>query len=348
MDAFVNKNRYPWSNEMLRDLYKSTDDYCEQWLSKGDTPGHEFHGNQYGFGGTSDASQKANAASKELRASSTAEGHQQAADLHTAAAEEASAAGDSRGTEYHQGASDFHSKEAFKLSEKPNLDSAAKDIKFPKGKNTSITSGSYTWTKHGGYADAVIRNVSHAAGSAGFTSSHVSTNSPDGSYMGGVTTYRRGNQELTISSNYGPTAANNYHSITLRTVGPKKAAGGDLEKGGPGSGPHPGAGKQIDPAAYHKSPAKQRTAVLKSQLASHKDKYVPQDKIEEQMRGLSKEGKASFYLKNKEVGKLEGIGRAMANKGWNTSDKEQRKYFHFAINCWDKAAATHESMKEIK
>jgi len=97
------------------------------------------------------------------------------------------------------------------------------------------------------------------------------------------------------------------------------------------------SGGTTDWKAYSKLPPNEKLAVLKDKLANYKSKYVPADKQERAMQGMTEGQKQKWYVTNKQVGRYEGVSRAMANKGWAAKGSEQRKYFHFAIALQDKA-----------
>lgn len=77
--------------------------------------------------------------------------------------------------------------------------------------------GTYSWHKHGGYADNVKKKLYDSIPKAGWKKvEDTSHGSPDGSVMGGGTHYRKGDHILKTGSSYGSVAYDNFHHISIQ------------------------------------------------------------------------------------------------------------------------------------
>jgi hypothetical protein len=92
---------------------------------------------------------------------------------------------------------------------------------MPTGFKRIGDSGSFVWTKRGGYADRTFTALRTKRAALGFQSVlDRSHGCPDGSVVGSATTYRDANGNvLIVSSALGVTRHDNYFRVELQLAG---------------------------------------------------------------------------------------------------------------------------------
>jgi len=90
-------------------------------------------------------------------------------------------------------------------------------LKLPTGKGASAGPWGYSWSKDGGYCDAIMRRVEHELVVHSFSNlSSSENNSPDGNVIGHGRVWKNPvGWTVEICNSYGVLADNNYFSIRL-------------------------------------------------------------------------------------------------------------------------------------
>jgi hypothetical protein len=79
--------------------------------------------------------------------------------------------------------------------------------------------GTYSWHKHGGYADKVKAKLNASLPKAGWKKVESTQHgSPDGSVMGHGHHYRKGDHILKSGSSFGSVKYDNFHQISIEKV----------------------------------------------------------------------------------------------------------------------------------
>lgn len=93
-----------------------------------------------------------------------------------------------------------------------------KGLALPGGKGVfhDHETGTYHWSKHGGYAHNTMAKLSASLHKAGWKKVDASSHAtPDGSYMGSGTHHEKGQHTLKMSSTYGNVKSDNSHYVHI-------------------------------------------------------------------------------------------------------------------------------------
>ena len=141
----------------------------------------------------------------------------------------------------------------------------------------------------------------------------------------------------------GPNSGNRGHRGIPGHRGGSSPRGSNIGVSRIGLGP-----QRFDIEAYSKLSAVSKVSMLVHFINTYKEGYVTKNKQKRAISKLSKKGKEQWIQMNKSVGAMEGMRRAMINRGNATSRVEQRKYYHMAIQFQSNVADIRKRMKELK